>query len=123
MVMHFSYTQSPKQALIDIRNILEEEGFQIKKYAPEDGFIFTDYREYDWGTGRRLLAVTVHVHDKITINGMGKMDIPVSDMGNPDELLKIKSVDRLPYNIQKKIFLSLINPLEKIGLKRINHWP
>ncbi len=123
MVMHFSYNKPKKEALNDIRVLLKNEGFIIIKYAPEDGFILTDYKMFNWGTGRRLLSVSVHVHDKITINGMGKMDIPVSDIGNPDELLNIKTFDRLPYRVQKRTFHTLINPLESIGLKQINHWP
>ena len=107
MVAHFSY-EKPKQVVFeDLRSHLEKSGFTIKEYAPEDAFLFTDFKLYDWGTGRRLLAVAIHVNDKITITGMGKMDIPVSDLGPPDKLLKIKEVDRLPHSIQKKTFLEL----------------
>ena len=98
---------------------LESEGFKILEYAPEDGFLFTDYKEFNWGTGRRFIAVTAHVHDKIVVTGMGSMDIPVSDLGKPEDLLKIKKMDRLPYLIQKKTFLSLTQPFEDIGLVRI----
>tara|TARA_A100001011_G_scaffold396644_1_gene495045 strand:- start:1601 stop:1972 length:372 start_codon:yes stop_codon:yes gene_type:complete len=123
MVMHFTYENDRQQALVKIRSFLEDEGFNIIEYAPEDAFLFTDYKLYDWGTGRRLLAVTVHINDKITITGMGKMDIPVSDLGSPEELQKIKSVDRLPYSIQKRTFLALIQPLNALGYKTINHSP
>ncbi len=121
--MHFTYENDRQQALVKIRSFLEDEGFNIIEYAPEDAFLFTDYKLYDWGTGRRLLAVTVHINDKITITGMGKMDIPVSDLGSPEELQKIKSVDRLPYSIQKRTFLALIQPLNALGYKTINHSP
>ncbi len=117
--MHFSYDGSPKNALANIKHTLEEEGFKIIEYAPEDGFLFTDYKEYNWGTGRRVIAITAHVHDKIIITGMGSMDIPVTNLGTPDELLKIKKMDRLPYTVQKKVFLSLMQPFEKIGIYRI----
>ena len=50
---------------------------------------------------------------------MGKMDIPVTDLGKSDELLKLKKMDRLPYTIQKKIFFNLVDPFEKIGLFRL----
>ena len=75
--MHFDYEGDPKVALKNIKKILENEGFKIIEYAPEDGFLFTDYKEFNWGTGRRIIAVTAHVHDKIIITGMGSMDIPV----------------------------------------------
>ena len=123
MVAHFSY-EKPKQVVFeDLRSHLEKSGFTIKEYAPEDAFLFTDFKLYDWGTGRRLLAVAIHVNDKITITGMGKMDIPVSDLGPPDKLLKIKEVDRLPHSIQKKTFLELVKSISDLGYKTLNHWP
>ena len=117
--MYFDYEGSPKDAFKSIRKVLENEGFVILEYAPEDGFLFTDYKEFNWGTGRRIVAVTAHVHDKIVLTGMGSMDIPVSDLGKPEDLLKIKKMDRLPYLIQKKTFLSLTQPFEDAGLVRI----
>ena len=121
--MHFSYQQSQREALVDIRNLLEEQGFSIIKYAPEDGFILTDYKEFNWGTGRRLLAVTVHIHDKVTITGMGKIEIPTSGIGDPEDMLRMKSMDKLPYNIQKRIFLPLGDKLDSLGYKKLKHWP
>tara|TARA_Y100000591_G_C21679058_1_gene617098 strand:+ start:116 stop:487 length:372 start_codon:yes stop_codon:yes gene_type:complete len=123
MVMHFSHNKSQKETLDEIRILLKKEGFTVTKYAPEDGFMLTDYKVFNWGTGKRLLSVSVHVHDKVTINGMGKMDIPVSDIGDPELLLNIKTFDRLPYRVQKKTFYTIIDPLEEIGIKQINHWP
>ena len=123
MVAHFSFEKPKKVVLEDLRHHLEESGFIIKEYAPEDAFLFTDFKLYDWGTGRRLLAVAVHVTDKITITGMGKMDVPVSDLGPPEELMKIKEVDRLPYNIQKRTFLRLVNSVNGLGYETINHRP
>ena len=65
MVAHFSYDK-PKQVVFqELRSHLENSGFIIKEYAPEDAFLFTDFKLYDWGTGRRLLAVAVHVNDKM----------------------------------------------------------
>ena len=123
MVAHFSYEKPKKVVLEELRYHLEESGFVIKEYAPEDGFLFTDFKLYDWGTGRRLLAVAVHVTDKITITGMGKMDVPVSDLGPPDDLMKIKEVDRLPHSIQKRTFLELVNSVNELGYETIKHWP
>ena len=119
MVMEFDYAGDPKTVLKSIKDTLEREGFKIAEYAPEDGFLFTDYKEFNWGTGRRIVAVTAHVHDKIIVTGMGSMDIPVTNLGRPEDLLKIKKMDRLPYLVQKKIFLSLSEPFKEIGLVRI----
>ncbi len=123
MVMQFSYDKPRPDAILEIRNFLVNEGFKIIEYAPEDGFMFTDYKLFDWGEGQRLLAVSVHIHDKMTITGKGRMDIPVASLGKTEDLLKIKTFDKLPYRIQKRIFLSLIEPLESLGYKKLNHWP
>jgi len=125
MVAHLSYDgQHDKTKILDsLRTIIENDGFAIKEYIREDGFLSTDYKTYDWGTGRRLLAVAIHINDKITITGMGKMDIPVSSIGSSSDILKLKTVDRLPYSIQKKTFLLLIDSFRNAGYNDINHWP
>ena len=123
MVMHFSYEKPRKEAIKEMKNFLVNEEFTILEFAPEDGFILTDYKSFDWGEGQRLLAVSVHIHDKMTINGMGKMDIPVSGIGEDEELLKIKTFDRLPYKRQNRTLFTLIEPLDSLGYKRLNHWP
>ena len=48
MVMHFSYYKPRGEALEEIRSLLENEGFVILEYAPEDAFLFTDHKLYDW---------------------------------------------------------------------------
>ena len=64
-----------------------------------------------------------HINDKITMTGMGKMDIPVSDLGKPEDLMKLKSFDKLPYSVQKKTFIPLIELFNKNGYKSLKHWP
>jgi|TARA_B110000240_G_scaffold144079_1_gene159440 hypothetical protein len=123
MVMHFSYEKPREEAIKEMKNFLVNEEFTILEFAPEDGFILTDYKSFDWGEGRRLLAVSVHIHDKMTINGMGKMDIPVSGIGADEELLKIKTLDRLPHKIQSRTLFTLVEPLDSLGYKQLNHWP
>ena len=123
MVMHFSYEKPREEVIKEMKNFLVNEEFTILEFAPEDGFILTDYKSFDWGEGRRLLAVSVHIHDKMTINGMGKMDIPVSGIGADEELLKIKTLDRLPYKIQSRTLFTLVEPLDSLGYKQLNHWP
>ena len=119
MVLYFSFGNDKLETLSNLRNLLENQGYVILEYAPEDGFLFTDYKEFNWGTGRRLMSLAVHITDKITLTGMGKMDVPVSNLGLPSELQKIKEFDSLPYKVQKKTFLSLIEPIEKLGYKQI----
>ena len=50
---------------------------------------------------------------------MGKYEIVTSGIGNPDDVLKMKAVDKLPYRLQKKIFLPIIKGLEQKGLKLV----
>ena len=50
---------------------------------------------------------------------MGKYEIVTSGIGNPDDILKMKSVDKLPYRLQKKIFLPIIGGLEDRGLNLV----
>ena len=126
--MHFSYDKSQREALVEIREFLEKEGFQILEYAPEDGFMFTDYKSFVWDQdkffqrdqGERLIALTVHIHDKVTITGMGKMDILVTGIGNKEELQKIIAMDTLPYKIQKKIFFPIGDKMRIMGYHRLN---
>ena len=120
MVMHFSYDKSQREALMELREFLENEGFQILEYAPEDGFMFTDYKTFEWGQGNRLIALTVHIHDKVTIMGMGKMDVLVTGIGNKEELQKIKAMDTLPYKIQKKIFFPIGDKMRIMGYHKLD---
>jgi len=116
MVIYFDYDQSQREAITTLKTYLDNDGYTIMQFVPEAGFIVTDYKTFDWGEGKRLLQLTVQVHDKVTITANGKMDVPVSGIGwGEDELLKIKTVDRLPYSIQKQTLYTLIEPLDSLG--------
>jgi hypothetical protein len=52
---------------------------------------------------------------------MGKMDIPASSLGNNDEIMKTKILEKLPYRIQKRIFLPFRDKLDSLGYKILNH--
>ncbi|MBH10291.1 MAG: hypothetical protein CMG74_08075 [Candidatus Marinimicrobia bacterium] len=123
MVRHYEYNKEPKTALNEIRIILESEEYRIIKFAPEDGFMFTDYKIYYWGKNQFQFAIVVHVKDKITFTGMGKLDVPTSGIGNPDNFMETQTMDRLPYRLQRKVFNELDKKLNKIGYLNINHWP
>ena len=123
MVQHFSYEKPRDEAIPEIKLFLEEEGFKIVEYAPEDGFMYTDYKVFKWGQGERLLALVIHIHDKVTITGMGKMEVPAGSIGDSSAIIKIVLLDKLPYVIQKRIFLPLGKKLNDLGYIKINHWP
>ena len=44
MVRHYGYDKAPKTALTEIRAVLESEEYKIIEFAPEDGFMITDYK-------------------------------------------------------------------------------
>jgi hypothetical protein len=102
MVIHFDYEGNKVQAIENIRKLLIKKGYVLIEYAPLEGFLFTDYKEHDWGSGKRMLALIVDIDDKISITAMGKMAIPVASIGGYERLLKVKTVDKLPYRVQKK---------------------
>ena len=106
-----------------VRELLINNGYVIDEYAPTEGFLFTDYKYHDWGTGERMLALIVDIDDKITITAKGKMAIPVAGIGGRDRILRIKSVDKLPYRVQKKIFFPLINSMDSLGYNIIEQYP
>jgi hypothetical protein len=102
-----------------VKNYLESKNYDIIHYAPESGYILTDYKLYSLNTGKVYLALSVNINDLVVIVAMGKYEIATSGLGNPEDILKMKSVDRLPYRLQKKIFLPIIKDLEEKKLKLV----
>ena len=100
-----------------VKDYLESEKFDIIHYAPESGYILTDFKIFSLNSGKVYLALSININDLVVVVGMGKYEIVTSGIGNPDDILKMKAVDKLPYRLQKKIFLPLINGLEQKGLK------
>ena len=119
MNINFQYSGSIKDIMPTIKEYLENQEYDIIHYAPESGFILTDYKLFTLTTGKVFLALSININDLVVIVGMGKYEIVTSGIGNPDDILKMKTVDKLPYRLQKKIFLPIIDGLEKRGLKLI----
>ena len=119
MNINFQYDGSIKDVMPIIKGYLEEKKFDIIHYAPESGFILTDYKLFKLNTGKVYLSLSININDLVVIVGMGKYEIVTSGIGNPDDILKMKSVDKLPYRLQKKIFLPIIGGLEDRGLKLV----
>ena len=123
MVIHFNYNGEKSKVMNDIRKLLLDNGYIIDEYAPTEGFLFTDYKYHNWGTGERLLSLIVNIDDKITVTAKGKVAIPVAGIGNMEEILRIKSVDKLPYRVQKKILFPIINSMDSLGYIIIQQLP
>lgn len=119
MNINFQYNGSIKDIMPTIKDYLESQEYDIIHYAPESGFILTDYKLFKLNTGKVFLALSININDLVVVVGMGKYEIVTSGIGNPDDILKIKTVDKLPYRLQKKIFLPIIEALEKRGLKLV----
>ena len=119
MNINFQYNGSIKDIMPTIKEYLESQEYDIIHYAPESGFILTDYKLFKLNTGKVFLALSININDLVVVVGMGKYEIVTSGIGNPDDILKMKTVDKLPYRLQKKIFLPLVDGLEKRGLKLI----
>ena len=119
MNINFQYSGSIKDIMPTIKEYLENQEYDIIHYAPESGFILTDYKLFRLNTGKVFLALSININDLVVVVGMGKYEIVTSGIGNPDDILKMKTVDKLPYRLQKKIFLPIIDGLEKRGLKLI----
>ena len=119
MAIYFKYNGSIKDVMPIVKEYLEGKNYDIIHYAPEAGYILTDYKLYNINTGKVYLALSINIKDLVVIVGMGKYEIVTSGIGNPDDILKMKAVDTLPYRIQKKIFLPIIKDLESEGLKLV----
>ena len=117
MVLNFKYDGSVMDIMPVVKDYLESEKFDIIHYAPESGYILTDFKIFSLNSGKVYLALSININDLVVVVGMGKYEIVTSGIGNPDDILKMKAVDKLPYRLQKKIFLPLINGLEQKGLK------
>ena len=119
MNTNFQYNGSIKDIMPTIKEYLESQEYDIIHYAPESGFILTDYKLFKLNTGKVFLALSININDLVVVVGMGKYEIVTSGIGNPDDILKMKTVDKLPYRLQKKIFLPIVDGLEKRGLKLV----
>ena len=119
MVLNFKYEGTVREIMPVVKEYLESKNYDIIHYAPESGYILTDYRLFRLNTGKVYLALSVNINDLVVILGMGKYEIVTSGIGNPDDMVKMKAVDKLPYRLQKKIFLPIIKGLEQKGLKLV----
>ena len=116
MVLNFKYEGTVREIMPVVKEYLESKNYDIIHYAPESGYILTDYRLFRLNTGKVYLALSVNINDLVVVLGMGKYEIVTSGIGDPDDMLKMKAVDKLPYRLQKKIFLPIKKGLEQKGL-------
>ena len=119
MVLNFKYDGTIMDIMPVVKDYLENEKYDIIHYAPESGYILTDFKLFSMNSGKVYLALSININDLVVVVGMGKYEIVTSGIGNPDDIVKMKAVDKLPYRLQKIIFLPIIKGLEQKGLKLI----
>tara|TARA_B100000579_G_scaffold431087_1_gene445589 strand:- start:135 stop:506 length:372 start_codon:yes stop_codon:yes gene_type:complete len=119
MVLNFKYDGTIMDIMPVVKDYFESKEYDIIHYAPEAGYILTDFKLFSLNSGKVYLALSVNIKDLVVIVGMGKYEIVTSGIGNADDMLKMKAVDKLPYRYQKKIFLPIIKGLEQRGLKLV----
>ena len=119
MVLNFKYEGTVRDIMPVVKEYLQSKNYDIIHYAPESGYILTDYRLFRLNTGKVYLALSVNINDLVVVLGMGKYEIVTSGIGDPNDMLKMKAVDKLPYRLQKKIFLPIKKGLEQKGLKLV----
>ena len=119
MVLNFKYDGTIMDIMPVVKDYLESKEYDIIHYAPEAGYILTDFKLFSLNSGKVYLALSININDLVVVVGMGKYEIVTSGIGNPDDMLKMKAVDKLPYRLQKKIFLPIIEGLEQRGLKSV----
>ena len=54
---------------------------------------------------------------------MGKLDLPTSGMGKPDEIMETQIVEKLPYRLQRRVFSKIEGEFDSLGFQKSNHWP
>ena len=117
MVLNFKYDGTVMDIMPIVKDYLESKNYDIIHYAPEAGYILTDFKLFSLNSGKVYMALSVNIKDLVVVLGMGKYEIVTSGIGNPDDIVKMKAVDKLPFRLQKKIFLPIIKGLEQKGLK------
>lgn len=123
MVRHFRYQVSQKEALSISRMVLENQGYEIEFYTKESHLIKTfntpikkDFRRYDY-------SLAVIVADQVEVYIIAQKHIfkrsSEASLGGGKSMTEMDTVDWLPYSLQQKIYLPLIDEFAKNGLTLI----
>ena len=107
MVLNFKYEGTVREIMPVVKEYLESKNYDIIHYAPESGYILTDYRLFRLNTGKVYLALSVNINDLVVVLGMGKYEIVTSGIGNSDDMLKMKAVENYHTDYRKKYSFQL----------------
>ncbi len=121
MVRYFHFEGEKRIALEKTRDVLESLGYNVDVFAPESDFMVTkasrlkrDLRRYDY-------ALAVYITDMIQIHIIAEKYVfkrgSEASFGGGEVLTEKQTSDRLPYEIQQKVFWPIINALKAKGIK------
>ena len=84
MVLNFKYDGTIMDIMPVVKDYLESKEYDIIHYAPEAGYILTDFKLFSLNSGKVYLALSININDLVVVVGMGKYEIVTSGIGNPD---------------------------------------
>ncbi|MFQ6678245.1 MAG: hypothetical protein ACE5D0_07985 [Fidelibacterota bacterium] len=123
MVRSFRYQVSQEEALLISRQVLENLGYEIEFFTKESYLIKTinmpvkkDFRRYDY-------SLAIVVEDRVEAYIIAQKHIfkrgSETSIGGGKSMTEMDTVDWLPYSLQKKIYLPLIDEFSKNGLTQV----
>ena len=122
MVRHFQFAGEKRIVLDETKDVLESLGYDVDVYAPESNFLVTkasqlkrDIRRYDY-------ALAVYITDMVQIHIIAEKYVfkraSEASLGGGKGITEKQTSDRLPYEIQQKVFWPIIQALKAKGINQ-----
>lgn len=119
MVRYFSFEKNKVEALQETKEILESLNYNIDVFAPESYFLVTQTTQLRKDIRRYEYALAVYITDQIQVHIVAERLVykrgSEASLGGGKELIERQPSDRLPYQVQQKIFWPIIEALGKSG--------
>ena len=93
MVLNFKYDGTIMDIMPVVKDYLESKKYDIIHYAPEAGYILTDFKLFSLNSGKVNMALSINIKDLVVVVWKGKYEIVTSGIGNPDDMLNITYFD------------------------------
>lgn len=121
MVRYFHFEGEKKTALEETKDVLESLGYDVDVFAPESDFLVTKASQLKRDIRRFDYSLAVYITDMIQIHIIAEKYVfkrgSESSLGGGKEITEKQASDRLPYEIQQKVFWPIINGLKAKGIK------
>lgn len=119
MVRYFSFDKDRTEALKETRDILKSLDYTIDIYAPESHFLVTGTTHLRRDIRRYEYALAIYVTDQIQVHIIAEKLVykrgSEASFGGGKDLIERQPSDRLPYEVQQKIYWPIIQALKKQG--------